>query len=83
MSGKQVGVDMGRAPRDFQQLIPSNLLPNFRFIVRDFVFEEDSVEKYNAEVEAAQTNEKELWVRTPCKVIFPMKTTHLPVLRLD
>lgn len=34
-----------------------------RFIVRDFVFSEELIEKQKEELSAADTTEKELWVR--------------------
>ena len=36
-----------------------------RFIVRDFVFSEDLIVKQKEELAAADTTEKELWVRIP------------------
>lgn len=37
-----------------------------RFVVRDFVYSEDQVEKQREELAAADTTEKELWVSPLC-----------------
>ena len=39
------------------------LLTSPRFIVREFTFSEDAIERQREELQAADTTEKELWVR--------------------
>jgi hypothetical protein len=44
---------------------PSDVLIilSHRFVVRDFIFQDDLLEKTNNELQAAEITEKELWVR--------------------
>ncbi len=37
-----------------------------RFLVRDFVYSEEEIEKQREELETADVTEKELWVRSSC-----------------
>ena len=46
----------------------------YRFIVRDFVYSQDLIEKQKEELAAADTTEKELWVR-PVNTIFQRRFT--------
>jgi V-type H+-transporting ATPase subunit C len=49
-----------------------SLTPDDRFIVRDFVFSEDQIEKQKEELAAADTTEKELWVRANQTLLIDM-----------
>ena len=42
-----------------------------RFIVRDFQWDEDALEKQNKQLAALQTEEKELWVSLFIHLPFP------------
>ena len=51
-----------------------------RFIVRDFVFSEDQIEKQREELAAADTTEKELWVCNFLPDIAHQSLTYAPLL---
>ena len=52
-------------------------MPYDRFIVRDFVFSEDQIEKQKEELAAADTTEKELWVCEKRAMLFDFVLTRM------
>ncbi|OBZ78841.1 V-type proton ATPase subunit C 1 [Grifola frondosa] len=59
-----------RVHDDFLQKCRDN-----KFIVRDFVYSEDILEKQREELETADTTEKDLWARPLCHSHVPAKLT--------
>lgn len=43
----------------------------FRFLVRDFTYSEEEIEKERQELENANATEKELWVSSPFAAALP------------
>jgi V-type H+-transporting ATPase subunit C len=47
-----------------------------RFIVRDFTYAEEEIQKQRAELDEANTTEKELWVRIQNITCFQLHRTY-------
>lgn len=54
------------------------MLKRHRFIVRDFAYSEEQIDKQREELEVADTTEKELWVRNRTRRPGPTLTFRFP-----